>query len=117
MLAIESPQIQCQCSKTCYKDSYFSSSQEKLSWLFCVCLCDNVWGDAKGVVDAIDSYCWGGKLIMNVGDVKGALVDKEIINLGDKKDKVLVELGAHIGYSTVRFARLFQEKYFLQLQS
>jgi len=66
-------------------------------------------GDAKGVVDAIDSFCWAGKLIMNVGDVKGALVDKEIINLGDKKEKVLVELGAHIGYSTVRFARLLKE--------
>ena len=47
---------------------------------------------------------------MNVGDVKGALVDKDIItgNLGNKKYEVLVELGAHVGYFTIRFARLLK---------
>jgi len=38
---------------------------------------------------------------MNVGDVKGLIVDKV---LQASKPKVAVELGSHCGYSTIRFA-------------
>jgi len=58
-------------------------------------------GDPASVAKEIDAFCWGGNMIMNVGDVKGQIVDAEI-----KKHapKLLLELGAHMGYSTVRFA-------------
>jgi predicted O-methyltransferase YrrM len=39
---------------------------------------------------------------MSVGDVKGKIMDADIMK---KKPAVMVELGAWIGYSTVRFAR------------
>lgn len=58
-------------------------------------------GDAASVLKVIDNFCWDDNLLMNVGDIKGPLVDTEIIK---KNPKVAVELGAHIGYSTVRFA-------------
>jgi len=57
-------------------------------------------GDADSVVRAFDTFCWE-KFMMNLGDVKGLIVDKA---LQASKPKVAVELGSHCGYSTIRFA-------------
>ncbi|KAJ8607859.1 hypothetical protein CTAYLR_008894 [Chrysophaeum taylorii] len=62
-------------------------------------------GDPDDVLAKIDKIGWAGNFMMNVGDVKGALVDNE---LKKYKPKVAVELGAHLGYSTVRFSRLLE---------
>lgn len=58
-------------------------------------------GDAAALLREIDEFCWAGDMLMNVGDVKGPLVDAEIRK---KQPRRMAELGAHIGYSTVRFA-------------
>lgn len=61
-------------------------------------------GDAAAVVRAIDERCWSGDFCMNVGDVKGKILDQAILDA--PKKKTVVELGAHIGYSTVRIASI-----------
>lgn len=63
-------------------------------------------GNPTSVVNKIDEFCWGGDKMMNVGNVKGAIVDAEIKKL---QPKLMMELGAHMGYSTVRFASLLPE--------
>merc|ERR1712224_788290 len=62
-------------------------------------------GDADGVVAAIDEFCWR-EPTMNLGDVKGAIVDAAF---RQKAPKVAAELGAYLGYSTIRFARMLQQ--------
>jgi len=64
---------------------------------------DNV----DAVVDAIDQYCWKFECMMNVGDVKGKILD-EIIN--EYKPNNLLELGTYCGYSSLRIARLLNSK-------
>ncbi|OWY94838.1 Catechol O-methyltransferase [Phytophthora megakarya] len=44
--------------------------------------------------------------MMNIGQVKGAVIDEEIRK---KKPKTMAELGAYTGYSAVRFASLQRE--------
>lgn len=60
-------------------------------------------GNADSVMDTIDKFCWNNNWMMNVGDDKGAILDKEVIA---KKPKVALELGAYCGYSAVRIGRL-----------
>lgn len=63
-------------------------------------------GNPESVIRSIDEFCWNGPLIMNVGDVKGEIVDAEIKKC---QPKVAMELGAHMGYSTVRFSSILPE--------
>jgi len=64
-------------------------------------------GDVTSVINTIDKFCsekdgW----MMNVGDVKGQLLDAE---LSKKKPKHAVELGGYCGYSALRIARKLAE--------
>lgn len=59
-----------------------------------------VKGDAQSVVDTMDNFAYE-TWMMNVGDVKGAIVDAEIEKA---KPQVIAEIGAFCGYSAVRFA-------------
>ncbi|KAE9357522.1 hypothetical protein PR003_g1730 [Phytophthora rubi] len=63
-------------------------------------------GEPKSVLEAIDTFGYEHHWMMNVGDVKGELVDQEIAKV---KPKVLVELGGLFGYSAVRFASQMRE--------
>ncbi|ETI48825.1 hypothetical protein, variant 1 [Phytophthora nicotianae] len=63
-------------------------------------------GDPKSVLEAIDTFGYEHHWMMNVGDVKGELIDEELEKV---KPKVLVELGGHLGYSAVRFASKMRE--------
>ncbi|KAL4124396.1 hypothetical protein PRIC2_007994 [Phytophthora ramorum] len=58
-------------------------------------------GDAQSVVDAMDKFAYEETWMMNIGDVKGAIVDAEI---EQAKPQVMAEIGAFCGYSAVRFA-------------
>ncbi|EGZ05416.1 hypothetical protein PHYSODRAFT_459136, partial [Phytophthora sojae] len=58
-------------------------------------------GDAQSVVDAMDEFAYTKTWMMNIGDVKGAIVDAEIEKA---KPQVMAEIGAFCGYSAVRFA-------------
>merc|ERR1740129_2672426 len=60
--------------------------------------------DAADVVAKVDEFCWKSPT-MNVGDVKGLIVDAALKDMG-RSAKVVVELGSYLGYSTVRFASL-----------
>lgn len=63
-------------------------------------------GDLKGLIDEMDEYAkenW----MMNLGDVKGDLVDKAIIDHGTDTIKVALELGGFCGYSSVRLCNVF----------
>ncbi|KAL3687577.1 hypothetical protein R1sor_013886 [Riccia sorocarpa] len=53
-------------------------------------------------IDKFASRCW----LMNIGDDKGQLLDKAV---GDRKPKVVLELGAYIGYSAVRISSQLEE--------
>ncbi|KAJ0404458.1 hypothetical protein ATCC90586_001962 [Pythium insidiosum] len=62
-------------------------------------------GDAPSVLAAIEAFASKNPM-MNVGPHKGAIVDDAIRS---KAPRVMVELGAYTGYSTVRFASLQRE--------
>uniref|UniRef100_UPI00398E3EBF catechol O-methyltransferase A n=1 Tax=Pristiophorus japonicus TaxID=55135 RepID=UPI00398E3EBF len=58
-----------------------------------------VKGDVKSVVDKIDKFCWEKEWAMNVGDVKGAILDKV---LEEVNPSTVLELGTYCGYSALR---------------
>ncbi|KNC46767.1 catechol O-methyltransferase [Thecamonas trahens ATCC 50062] len=62
---------------------------------------DEIRGDARATVDAIDAYCWAGQWMMNVGDEKGQIVDAAV---AEAAPDVIIELGMYCGYSALRFA-------------
>ncbi|KAG7397615.1 hypothetical protein PHYBOEH_000436 [Phytophthora boehmeriae] len=62
--------------------------------------------DPKSVVDTIDAFA-ANNLMMNVGEAKGAIVDHEIRQM---KPRIMAEIGAYTGYSTVRFAALQRDE-------
>uniref|UniRef100_K3X7V4 catechol O-methyltransferase n=2 Tax=Globisporangium ultimum (strain ATCC 200006 / CBS 805.95 / DAOM BR144) TaxID=431595 RepID=K3X7V4_GLOUD len=64
-----------------------------------------VRGDAQSVIATIDKFAYE-NWMMNVGDVKGALVEAEIVKA---KPKIMAEIGGYTGYSAVRFASKLRE--------
>ncbi|XP_069788701.1 catechol O-methyltransferase-like isoform X2 [Narcine bancroftii] len=58
-----------------------------------------VQGDAKSVVDNIDKYCREKEWAMNVGDEKGAILDRV---LEEASPSTVLELGTYCGYSALR---------------
>ncbi|KAK1944356.1 Catechol O-methyltransferase [Phytophthora citrophthora] len=62
-------------------------------------------GNPTSVINCIDEFTATNRM-MNIGDVKGAVIDEEIRK---KKPTVMAELGAYTGYSAVRFASLQRE--------
>ena len=51
----------------------------------------------------IDKFCWEEKWMMNVGDVKGKILDDAV---NQTKPMKALELGTYCGYSSVRIGRL-----------
>ncbi|KAF1318116.1 Catechol o-methyltransferase, partial [Globisporangium splendens] len=62
-------------------------------------------GDAQSVIATIDKFAYE-NWMMNVGDVKGAVVEAEIVKA---KPKIMAEIGGYTGYSAVRFANKLRE--------
>ncbi len=60
-------------------------------------------GDLDGVIKAVDEFAYQQKFLMNVGDKKGALLDDVIRRTQPGR---VLELGAYVGYSALRIARL-----------
>eukprot|EP00400_MALV-I_sp_L67-5_P000967 gene967-1144_t len=54
------------------------------------------------VLKAIDDYGWAGNFMINIGDVKGAILDSAVKK---SNPKVAVEMGTFIGYGSVRLSR------------
>uniref|UniRef100_A0A8C5MXL5 catechol O-methyltransferase n=1 Tax=Leptobrachium leishanense TaxID=445787 RepID=A0A8C5MXL5_9ANUR len=61
------------------------------------------YGDAQSVLSAVDSYCSKIEWAMNVGDLKGQILDAVVL---ETRPHYVLELGTYCGYSTVRIARL-----------
>lgn len=63
---------------------------------------------AEAVLDAIDDFAWHQQWMMNVGDVKGQILDValgEALRLHPSGSFTALELGTYLGYSAVRVAR------------
>jgi catechol O-methyltransferase len=59
-------------------------------------------GDIDDAIRAIDEYAYHKKFLINVGDEKGLLLDGAIERA---QAKLVMELGAYVGYSALRIAR------------
>jgi len=82
-----------------------SREERALEWT----LANSTAGNPDSVLAAIDKYGWEQQMLINVGDVKGAivdsLVDETLAEYPIDAPIVFLELGAYIGYSAVRIAR------------
>lgn len=64
-----------------------------------------VAGDPQSTVDTIDRFCKTAEWAMNVGDEKGVILDRVVL---ETRPRTALELGTYCGYSTVRIARLLE---------
>jgi predicted O-methyltransferase YrrM len=69
-------------------------------------------GSPDSVLDTIDTHCWQSPAhwMMNLGDVKGKIVDAALQALVSRTAGRLtaLELGTYTGYAAVRMARLLR---------
>lgn len=62
------------------------------------------------VIDLVDDYGWNHGWLMNVGDVKGKIMDDALqLRLAQGDVKVALELGTFVGYSTLRLVRTLND--------
>lgn len=54
------------------------------------------------VIQVIDNFCWNNHWMMHVGDEKGAIVEKAIL---ERNPMNVLELGTYCGYSCLRILR------------
>ncbi|HMC41755.1 MAG TPA: O-methyltransferase [Acidimicrobiales bacterium] len=63
-------------------------------------------GDVDDVIRVIDDFCYHRSIMMNVGDEKGAILDRAVQRVRPRR---LLELGTYCGYSALRMARAMPE--------
>src|SRR5213076_1108029 len=63
-------------------------------------------GDVEDAIRVVDEFCYKRKVMMNVGDEKGAILDAAIRRTQPRR---LLELGAYCGYSALRAARVMPD--------
>ncbi len=63
-------------------------------------------GDLDDAIRAIDEFCYGESIMMNVGDEKGELLDSAIRRTEPRR---LLELGTYCGYSALRTVRVMPD--------
>ena len=63
-------------------------------------------GDVDAAINAIDTFAYKQKFLINVGDKKGLLLDAVVDRVRPKR---AIEVGAYIGYSALRIARRLPE--------
>jgi catechol O-methyltransferase len=59
-------------------------------------------GDVDDAIRVVDEFCYGRSFMMNVGDEKGAILDRAVRAAAPTR---LLELGTYCGYSALRTAR------------
>ena len=59
-------------------------------------------GDIDDAIRVIDEFGWQKSLLINVGDKKGPILDEAV---RAARPKLVLELGAYIGYSALRMSR------------
>lgn len=60
-------------------------------------------GDVDDAIRAVDEFCYRHSFMMNVGDEKGAILDRAIERANPD---LILELGTYCGYSGLRMARV-----------
>jgi catechol O-methyltransferase len=60
-------------------------------------------GDLDGAIRAVDEFCYGQSIMMNVGDEKGEILDAAIRRVNPGR---VLELGTYCGYSGLRMSRV-----------
>jgi len=60
-------------------------------------------GDLDDVIRVIDQFCYEQSIMMNVGDEKGAILDRAVQRARPRR---LLELGTYCGYGALRIARV-----------
>ena len=63
-------------------------------------------------IDLVDDFGWNKGFLINVGDVKGKILDSAVqqrLQNGPGKLKLAVELGTFLGYGTLRLARMLNQ--------
>jgi catechol O-methyltransferase len=60
-------------------------------------------GDLDDAIRTVDDFCYREAIMMNVGDEKGAILDRAIARAQPRR---LLELGTYCGYSALRSARV-----------
>jgi catechol O-methyltransferase len=60
-------------------------------------------GDLDDAIRAIDDFCYRQSFMMNIGDEKGAILDRAVMRARPRR---LLELGTYCGYSALRIARV-----------
>ncbi|XP_035682397.1 catechol O-methyltransferase-like isoform X1 [Branchiostoma floridae] len=63
-------------------------------------------GDPDSVLAAVDKFGWETEWAMNVGDVKGLILDRFV---KETAPQTMLELGTYMGYSAIRVVRLLPE--------
>ncbi|KAG2179227.1 hypothetical protein INT43_002077, partial [Umbelopsis isabellina] len=63
-------------------------------------------GNPDSVIQTIYDFAFNYRRIMIVGDSKGAMIDKVLL---EHKPKIMYELGCFVGYSAVRFGNLIKQ--------
>jgi len=58
-------------------------------------------GDPHAAIQAIDTYAYTRRFLINVGDEKGAILDAVVER---SRPRTVLELGAYVGYSALRIA-------------
>jgi catechol O-methyltransferase len=59
-------------------------------------------GDVDDAIRVIDDFGWHKSLLINLGDKKGPILDKAV---RDAQPRLVLEVGAYIGYSALRMSR------------
>ncbi len=62
------------------------------------------------VLRVIDDYGWKKKFLMNIGNIKGEILQKTI---QEKKPKNVLELGVYLGYSSISICKNLDQEGFL----
>lgn len=72
--------------------------------------------NVTGVIDAVDAFGWSGNIMVNVGDVKGAILDKALRRWYEQRraransgEITAVELGTLLGYGSLRIVNTLRE--------
>lgn len=63
-------------------------------------------GDLDAAIDAVDRFAYEQSFLINVGDEKGAILDRAVERSGAR---LVLELGTYCGYSALRTARAMGE--------
>jgi len=63
-------------------------------------------GDIDAAIAALDRFSYERRLLINVGDEKGAILDAAVERV---RPRCVLELGAYVGYSALRMARHLPE--------